>query len=240
MPKGSNYLNNNKGVFLQASTKKKEQMPMCHYGAGCNNPQCIYRHPTAKDPSYFHQSKEPCMAFLAGDCAFDAKGCRKRHPPKEEAAQLIARYKRTQCRFGDDCQTRGCLYQHPSDEAVPPPVAVAPQQVAQWGNPRAASSSSWRFQPPTSHLILEQQQQQPNHPSSSSSYSYYYNNPPPHGHHYRPPPSQNLYPPRQQHNATTTASAAAPILPNPGAKAFVPQANAKEFVPGNWKKQEQS
>lgn len=56
------------------------------------------------------------MSFLAGICAFSAKGCRKRHPPKQEADRLIAKYKTTRCRFGKDCRTKGCLYIHPGDE----------------------------------------------------------------------------------------------------------------------------
>mmetsp|Transcript_9980 Transcript_9980/g.14689 ORF Transcript_9980/g.14689 Transcript_9980/m.14689 type:complete len:234 (-) Transcript_9980:83-784(-) len=123
MGKGANYLNNNKGVFLKAGTKKKEAMPMCNYGRGCTNRLCIYRHPTGdgSDGSH-HQSKEPCMAFLAGICAFDSKGCHKRHPNKEEAARLRAKYERIKCRFGDNCKTQGCLYQHPSDD----PIIAAP------------------------------------------------------------------------------------------------------------------
>ena len=189
---------------------------MCDYGAGCNNPKCIYRHPTAKDPSYYHQSKDPCMAFLAGQCAFDAKGCRKRHPPKQEAEQLIARYKRTKCRFGDDCKTRGCLYQHPSDE--PLPAAEAPK-LAAWGNPR---TSSWRVQPPT--VVPPQYQQAPNAQTS------------PFPQQHRPPPSQNLYPPRRPIPNETEAVSGKPFVPNPSAKAFVPQASAKEFVPKSLKK----
>lgn len=117
MPRGKNYVNNHKGVSLAPPRgKKAENMTECQYGAGCSRPDCIYRHPKAKDDGSFKQSQEPCMPFLAGICAFSAKGCRKRHPQKEEADTLIAKYKSTRCRFGKDCRTKGCLYIHPGDE----------------------------------------------------------------------------------------------------------------------------
>ena len=128
MPRGTNYVNNNKGVSLQASRKKKHatsvKMVACQYGRGCTRSDCIYSHPPKTqadidnhyqvDPS-FVQSKEPCMAYLADMCSFSAKGCRKRHPPKDEKERLIAKYQQMNCRYGDMCQTRGCLYLHPSD-----------------------------------------------------------------------------------------------------------------------------
>lgn len=122
MARGTNYCNNNKGVALQAATKKNKgkslKMIACQYGAGCNRSDCIYSHPASRGEnghSSFVQSKEPCMAFLAGICAFPAKGCRKRHPQNDEAERLIQKYQRMKCRFGDTCRTSGCLYQHPGD-----------------------------------------------------------------------------------------------------------------------------
>ena len=117
MGKGSNYLNNDKGVYLQASKKAKAgtRMVSCQYGEGCNRPGCIYSHPTSS-ATIVVQSKEPCMAFLAGVCAFNGKGCRKRHPGKEETERLIAKYQTVRCRFGESCQTNGCLYRHLWDD----------------------------------------------------------------------------------------------------------------------------
>jgi len=121
MPRGSNYINNNKGVTLQVSRKKKHAVKMiaCSYGAACTRADCIYSHPNGKgaESAYHHQSKEPCMSFLADMCAFTAKTCRKRHPPRAEAERLIAKYRRMPCRFRDECRTAGCLYLHPGDEA---------------------------------------------------------------------------------------------------------------------------
>ena len=119
MGKGANYLNNNKGVSLQASKKgKASRMVACQYGAGCNRPGCIYSHPASTAGTTFVQSNEPCMAFLAGICAFSSKGCRKRHPSKEESERLIAKYQTVRCRFSENCQTNGCLYRHPWDDKV--------------------------------------------------------------------------------------------------------------------------
>lgn len=120
MPRGTNYINNNKGVTLQVSRKKKHAVKMiaCSYGAACTRADCIYTHPNNKGAEgvYHHQSKEPCMSFLADMCAFNAKTCRKRHPPRAEAERLIAKYRRMPCRFRDECRTAGCLYLHPGDE----------------------------------------------------------------------------------------------------------------------------
>eukprot|EP00566_Odontella_aurita_P019459 CAMPEP_0113600310 /NCGR_PEP_ID=MMETSP0015_2-20120614/42638_1 /TAXON_ID=2838 /ORGANISM="Odontella" /LENGTH=306 /DNA_ID=CAMNT_0000508557 /DNA_START=313 /DNA_END=1233 /DNA_ORIENTATION=+ /assembly_acc=CAM_ASM_000160 len=122
MPRGKSYVNNNRGVSLQASNKKKaSQMVACMYGAGCTRDDCIYRHPHGKSAkgagqgAAEYQSREPCMPFLAGICTFPATGCRKRHPPQAEAERLIAKYRSTNCRFGDECRTRGCLYLHPAE-----------------------------------------------------------------------------------------------------------------------------
>lgn len=119
MGRGGNYFNNNRGVSLQSS-KKSPRMIACQYGAGCTRSDCIYSHPSENSSnnskSSFVQSNEPCMAFLAGSCAFTSKGCRKRHPSKEESQILIAKYSRTRCKFGDQCLTNGCLYLHPWDQ----------------------------------------------------------------------------------------------------------------------------
>lgn len=120
MGRGKNYFNNNKGVALQGSKKgKASKMIACQYGAGCTRADCIYSHPHKSSTSSsdkFVQSKEPCMAYLVGLCAFTAKGCRKRHPGPEESERLIIKYSSINCKFGDGCLTNGCLYKHPSDE----------------------------------------------------------------------------------------------------------------------------
>lgn len=123
MGRGNNYVNNNKGVALQATKKQAGRkgaikMIACQYGAGCTRSDCIYSHPSTKSGETV-QSMEPCMAFLAGTCAFSAKGCRKRHPSKQEAEHLTSKYQQTRCRFGVQCRTNGCLYLHPRDEDDP-------------------------------------------------------------------------------------------------------------------------
>mmetsp|Transcript_17625 Transcript_17625/g.36498 ORF Transcript_17625/g.36498 Transcript_17625/m.36498 type:complete len:248 (-) Transcript_17625:845-1588(-) len=121
MPRGKNYVNNNKGMSLQAGNKKNSSMEPCFYGAGCTRKDCIYRHdadvPDAK------KTNETCLAFLAGTCSFGAQTCKKRHPPKHEADRLRAKYKCIRCRFGDECKTNGCLFTHPKDGKKSEPVA---------------------------------------------------------------------------------------------------------------------
>lgn len=106
-------MNNNKGMSLQSHGRKAVSMEPCIYGPGCTRKDCIYRHdinvPDAK------RTNEPCMAFLAGTCSFGTNTCKKRHPPKHEADRLRMKYKNIQCRHGNDCKTKSCLYAHPSD-----------------------------------------------------------------------------------------------------------------------------
>ena len=168
MPRGKNYVNNNKGMFLAA--KKGTVMEPCFYGSGCTRPDCIYRHdgPNKKE---MKKSADPCMAYLAGDCAFHAQSCRKRHPSKDECQRLVAKYRATPCRYGDECLTKGCLYIHPSDDEPPmrmvqPPAVLAQQQppvLSSWRpapllRPTAptassSSSSSWKPNPPPSRTM---------------------------------------------------------------------------------------
>jgi len=56
-----------------------------------------------------------CVPFLTGKCSFE-NGCRKRHPSKEEIPRVLARYKKTRCKFRDECYTEGCLFLHPKEE----------------------------------------------------------------------------------------------------------------------------
>lgn len=104
-------MNQNKGMTLLAHGRKSERVKeACYYGPACTRKDCIYDH-SAHHPE-FQKSNDPCMAFLAGQCLFDAQTCRKRHPPAAECDMLRAKYAKTRCRFGDDCQTVGCLYNH--------------------------------------------------------------------------------------------------------------------------------
>lgn len=63
MPRGSNYVNNNRGVSLQASKKNKTRIVECSYGAACTRKGCIYSHPP-KTSKAFTQSNEPCMLYI--------------------------------------------------------------------------------------------------------------------------------------------------------------------------------
>ena len=148
--KGKNYVNNNRGVFLQAPKKKGgPQMEACFFGAGCTRPGCIYRHDRAALASN-PQTEEPCMAYLAGYCAFNARSCRKRHPPPAEAERLIQKYSQIRCRYGSQCQTEGCLYRH---EALTEPVtlswAVQTAGPSDPPPPLAVPGTSWRPTPPS-------------------------------------------------------------------------------------------
>lgn len=145
-------MNNNRGVFLQPSTKKNGQaMEACFFGAGCTRPGCIYRHDRdaiAANP----QSEEPCAAYLAGFCSFNAKSCRKRHPPPAEAERLRQKYGQIRCRYGSQCQTQGCLYRH---EALSEPVnldwtttTTQPACPIAAPAPMAVPGTSWRPTPP--------------------------------------------------------------------------------------------
>jgi hypothetical protein len=127
MPRGKNYVNNNNGVFLQASAKAKQSMKFCEYGSACNRPDCIYRH----DSNAESKTEEVCLPYLAGKCSFTASGgCRKRHPKKEERDRLLQKYKRTRCRFGDECFTESCLYLHPHEMEVTEPHYIEPHELA--------------------------------------------------------------------------------------------------------------
>jgi len=110
MPRGKNYVNNNKGMVLLAGHKSEKVKEACFYGPACNRKDCIYDHSSSQPE--FQKTNDPCMAFLAGHCAFTAKTCRKRHPTATECERLLTKYRQTKCRFGDSCKTNGCLYQH--------------------------------------------------------------------------------------------------------------------------------
>jgi hypothetical protein len=179
MPRGKNYVNNNRGVFLQAHKSKSAKMELCHYGAGCTRRDCFYLHPTrdtttaAATPAQ-SKSNEPCLAYLAGQCAFTDTGCRKRHPPPDECQRLVAKYRTRPCRFGSDCQTNGCLYIHPGEEgyeqattpvfypvtATTTTTVVAPEDSAAvaWLNalpPVPIPGTAWRPAPPTTPSAVQ-------------------------------------------------------------------------------------
>jgi len=218
MPRGKNYVNNHKGLSLAPPKKKAERMVECQFGAGCTRPDCIYRHPS-KTEGTFQQSQEPCMPFLAGICAFSAKGCRKRHPPKEEADRLIAKYKTTRCRFGADCRTKGCLYIHPGDEEesnIPmmsaslfPPLASLNGQPSP-AAARPLQNSAWKASP-----VLPQQK------AYSTPVNY----------------SNNVYSTSIPRSFASMAAGGQPPAPVSAAKVSPDEelnANAKEFVPGKF------
>ena len=101
---------------------KLTQMPLCDYGASCTRKGCVYRHPKKPDKPAKEVVCEPvrevstevCKPFLAGICQF-GKRCYNRHPGDEEAHELIAKYYKIACKWGDDCRSEGCLFNHPSD-----------------------------------------------------------------------------------------------------------------------------
>lgn len=224
MPRGKNYVNNHKGVSLAPPKgKKAERMVECQFGAGCTRPDCIYRHPSKKDGT-FKQSQEPCMPFLAGECAFSAQGCRKRHPPKEEADRLIAKYKLTRCRFGSECRTNGCLYIHPGDEGESTNVpvmnaALFPPLSSPNGQPLPTApvlqNSAWKASP-----VLPQRQ------SYGTPVNY----------------SNSVYSssstPRSFASMASSGKVTTPMPAPAAAKGVSPDeqlnANAKEFVPGGF------
>ena len=82
----------------------------------------MYRHPpkpktkpvVAQPVAY--TSEEVCKPYLAGLCSY-GKRCYNRHPPDAEVEELRRKFARTQCKWGDECRSEGCLFTHPSDGA---------------------------------------------------------------------------------------------------------------------------
>ena len=161
MPRGKNYVNNNKGVTLQANKAGNKKMEACFYGEACTRPNCIYRHdiPSAT----VKKSIEPCMAFLAAQCTFSAAKCRNRHPAQPEAEKLRTKFATIRCRHGTKCQTAGCLYLHPDAStdnntvfgepahvAFPPLKEMAPGAATTTAAAAATPvTSAWRLAPST-------------------------------------------------------------------------------------------
>ena len=53
---------------------------------------------------------------------FNSSG-NNRHPPNAEVEKIVAKYLKTECRFGMDCQSSICLYKHtPPPEPEPEPA----------------------------------------------------------------------------------------------------------------------
>ena len=130
MARGKNYMNNNRGVGLQAHTKKGSNQIPCQYGAGCTRPDCIYRHdtPTAASGGDGTGGGSVCLPYLAGLCTFTNQGCRNYHPTNHaEIQRLKAKYKKIRCRHGNACRTDGCLYLHPKEMKPMEPNYVLPQ-----------------------------------------------------------------------------------------------------------------
>ncbi|GKZ00383.1 hypothetical protein MPSEU_000991300 [Mayamaea pseudoterrestris] len=194
MPRGKNYVNNNRGLAMQRH--KKENGVKCLYGSGCTRPDCKFSHPPkgegASTAEPKQKSNEPCMPYLAGLCTFTAHGCYKRHPPKDEVDVLIVKYRQVLCRFGESCKTNGCLLVHPGDEEFDELQRIKQQRIPVapivsknssafpvlaangHGNIQAAApplpkNSAWKPSPPTGHAMAQSarqlQQQQPR-PSS--------------------------------------------------------------------------
>jgi hypothetical protein len=247
MPRGKNYVNNNQGVVLQASTKgNATSMRLCEYGAGCIREDCIYRHDGDGG-----KTEEVCLPFLAGKCTFADDGCRRRHPIKQECERLMAKYKRTRCRFADDCRTDGCLYLHPKEMKPSEPNYVEPHNLAfpplngaeAPAPPKAIVNSAWRAAPMVQSVVSPPakvafppvqvasppavqaaapawfpHQQQPNYSAP------YYN------------PSVDMYPPAMDMSYGGMPPQYYAPYGHPHVVG-VPQgnfnANAKEFVPGN-------
>ena len=95
----------------RSAGRRKQQMPLCHYGAGCNRKDCVYRHPTA---SKVEEDAGICKPYLAGMCQF-GRNCFNIHPHAEEADRLRQKFAAIMCQWGDNCRSEGCLYMHPAD-----------------------------------------------------------------------------------------------------------------------------
>ena len=101
----------------RAGGRRDQRMPMCEYGAACTRRDCIYRHPPKGTRPAEPESRDVCLAYLAGACQFGER-CRNVHPTEQEACVLIAKYKRTDCQWGDACRTEGCLFLHPHEKVA--------------------------------------------------------------------------------------------------------------------------
>lgn len=101
------------GRPLALKAKGAVVMPICKYGDAClYKSSCIYRHPVvvrAPDES----PTKICVPFVAGYCEFGEK-CANLHPSAEKCEEYKSILVAKPCKFGAQCTTSGCLYQHPA------------------------------------------------------------------------------------------------------------------------------
>lgn len=58
-----------------------------------------------------------CVHFLTGDCMMQ-EHCANYHPTSpEEVCAWVTHFLARQCKYGNQCNTRGCLYGHPAQAA---------------------------------------------------------------------------------------------------------------------------
>ena len=87
----------------------------CEYGVTCGNANCRYRHDGEDFYGGERQGKKVCLKYLAGVCRSN-NTCIDYHPKDMSYIRhLRGKYKRTICRYGDDCHYAGCLFSHPRD-----------------------------------------------------------------------------------------------------------------------------
>jgi hypothetical protein len=106
---------------------------ICKYGAACNRKGCFYKHTKSlnKSPDPLDPSVEICFSYLAGTCSFGPK-CFNRHPSDEECENIVSKLGSKPCKFGRNCYTEGCLYNHESAclDSNPSSVPIAKAPVA--------------------------------------------------------------------------------------------------------------
>jgi len=110
------------------SKAAKAEVPECRFGIACTRKGCVYRHPPKSQRAAIAASTEKsdrvCFAFVAGRCAF-GRQCHDRHPDPPSCQTIRDKYAKIDCQWGRNCRTEGCLYRHPSDEVVGPPMPKA-------------------------------------------------------------------------------------------------------------------
>lgn len=110
MPRDKNYVNNNLGTYLQGKVRNNGLLSIRQ-----NEYEGKYHHCESPLRSPSKSKGILCLPFLAGKCTY-IKGCRKHHPSQGDIPRLLAMYKKTRCRFRDECYTDGCLFLHPKEE----------------------------------------------------------------------------------------------------------------------------
>lgn len=229
---------------MQSSKKKSAPtMEQCFYGKGCTRENCFYRHDGPASGGG-EKSTEPCMPFLAGLCTFSSAGCRKRHPKKEEAERLVAKYQQTKCRYGSLCKTKGCLYIHAEDAKgqakLSGPAAFPPLAGSSIAVPRVPMppAGAWKPMQPTGASVVN-----PSPPRAPPVKSAWQPSPPPApapawGQGSKNPvlanrstPMNGVNPPRMSPPVAVTP----PVIANPESDSnFSLNINAKEWVPGGF------